>query len=193
MPIERTLGAITMRAIGLLAILLAVVPASSVKNPIAPNQFVINTAEPYVYIKFDHIGKRQPVNEGDGSEGLWLRLVNNCNVPIKILTNGLGTNDPGVSIPYSVIPRSGMMDGLSVEKLKTMPTGYAADVGTPVTLAPGENLLFSVPRNRVTPLWHIQIRFDFALPGEQAEYNPYSLVDFTWDLLPDRSRTAQRH
>lgn len=177
-----------MNAIGLLAIFLSVMPLSASANPIAPDQFVINKANPYVYIKFDHLGKREPATDGEGTEGLWLRLVNNCNLPITVLTFDLGTGDPGVGVRYSVVPVSGFR-GPTEEQLKTMPKGYSTDVGTSVKIPPGGNLLFSVPLNRVTPRWYIQLRFDLALPGPGEGYHPYSLVDFTWDDLPDRYRT----
>lgn len=179
-----------MSAVGLLAIFLSVLPAASTANQASSNQFVIDKAEPYVYIKFDHVGKREPATEGEGSEGLWLHLVNNCSLPITVLTFDLGTNDPGAGVRYSVVPVSGFR-GPSEEQLKTMPKGYATDVGTSTTIPPGGNLLFSIPRDRVAPQWYIQVRFDFALPGPKEGYNPYSLVDYTWDDLPDRYRTPQ--
>lgn len=179
-----------MSTIGLLAIFLSMMIPVASASPIAPNQFVIDKDAPYVYIRFDHVGKREPATEGDGSEGLWLRLVNNCNLPITVLTFDLGTGDPGVGVRYSVVPVSGFR-GPSEEQLKTMPKGYATDVGTASKISPGGNLLFSIPLDRVTPRWYIQVRFDLALPGPKEGYNPYSLVDFNWDDLPDRYRTPR--
>lgn len=179
-----------MSVISFLAIILALAPASPMTSSITTNQFVINRAEPYVYIKFDHVGKRKPATEGEESEGLWLRLVNNCNLPISVLTFDLGTGDPGVGVPYSVVPISGFR-GPSEDQLKTMPHGYASDVGTSAKIPPGGNLLFSIPLDRVTPQWYIRVRFDFALPGPKEGYNPYSLVDFTWEDMPDRYRLPQ--
>jgi len=183
---------IAMRATGLLAVFIAVAQVSSMTGHIPPNQFVINKSEPYVYIKFDHMGKRKPTTEGESPEGVWLRVVNNCNLPITILTFDLGTGDRGVGVPYSVVPVSGFR-GPSEEQLKTMPSGYVTDVGTSSEIPPGGDLLFSVPLNRITPQWYIQIRFDFALSGPKEGYNPYSLVDFRWDDLPDRYRASQSH
>lgn len=40
--------------------------------------FVIDQSEPYVYLKFDHTGRRQPLSSHEPDKGLWLRLVNNC-------------------------------------------------------------------------------------------------------------------
>jgi len=88
-----------------------------------------------------------------------------------------------------VVPVPGFR-GPSEGQLKSMPNGYATDVGTSVTILPGGTLLFSIPLDRVTPQWYIQVRFEFALPGPKEGYNPYSLVDFTWEDLPDRYRVA---
>jgi hypothetical protein len=181
-----------MKAAGLLAIFLAVASTPALAVPIAPSRFVIDSAEPYVYLKFDHTGKRKAATAGEGSEGLWLRLVNNCNLPITVLTFDLGTGDPGIGVPYSVVPVSGFR-GPSEKQLKTMPHGYATDVGSSAKIPPGGTLLFSVPLDRVTPRWYIQARFDLALPGPRDGYNPYSLVDFSWDDLPDRYRTQAIH
>ncbi len=33
-------------------------------------QFVLNEAKPYVYIAFDHAGKRKPLGKGEDKQGL---------------------------------------------------------------------------------------------------------------------------
>ena len=46
--------------------------------------FVLNPAKPYAYIVFDHAGKRTPLGNGENKYGYWLRLVNNCRLPIAV-------------------------------------------------------------------------------------------------------------
>ena len=44
-------------------------------------EFLIDPSKPYVYIRYDHIAPRKPVQAGEPSTGLWLGTVNNCRVP----------------------------------------------------------------------------------------------------------------
>ena len=71
-----------------------------------PDEFVIDGTKPFVYIKFDHIAARKPVLEEENPKGIWLRLVNNYNLPIRIVARALGTGDPGVAVDYAVVPSS---------------------------------------------------------------------------------------
>ncbi|MGD0902528.1 MAG: hypothetical protein ABR924_06255, partial [Terracidiphilus sp.] len=50
--------------------------------------FIIDPAKPYVYLKFDHIGPRKPHQDGEGNTGLWLKVVNNCRIPIVFRASG---------------------------------------------------------------------------------------------------------
>ena len=167
-------------------------------NTIAPAQaqasaknLEIDLSKPYVYIRFDHLGDRKPVNDLESTKGLWLRLVNNCRLPIEVSVLGLGTGDPGVALNFEVVPNSGF-SAPDPEQRKKMPSGYAADIGTLVTIPPKGDLLFSVPAESVTEHWFIQVRFQFALPklksikGEPSgSFEPYSVVDFTRYNIPE--------
>lgn len=167
---------------------IVVASAFALAGPITDRNFVIDSSKPYVYVKFDHIGNRKPAAEGEEeSKVLWLRLVNNCNLPITVRTFDLGTGVPGVGVNYSVVPVSGILRSPDAQ-VKKIPTGYDFDVGTLVEVAPGENLLFSIPLDRVSPRWFIQVRFDLALPGPKNGYEPYSLVDFSWEDIPEKER-----
>jgi hypothetical protein len=50
--------------------------------------FVLNPAKPYAYIEFDHAGNRAPLGPGESKYGYWLRLVNNCRLPIFVRASG---------------------------------------------------------------------------------------------------------
>jgi len=161
---------------------------------VSARDFEIDKSKPYVYIKFDHFGVRKPVNDWESTNGLWLRLVNNCRLPIQVSVLGLGTGDPGVALNFDVVPTPGH-DAPDSEQRKKMPYGYAADFGTLVTIQPKRDLLFSMPAESVTKQWFIQVRFSFALPEPKSvvtptsgNYEPYSVVDFTWYNIPQESK-----
>ena len=75
-----------MKLLVSLALLMALLFATGMAAPITSGQFVIDGSKPYAYVSFDHIGDRRPAAESEESKGLWLRLVNNCNLPITIMT-----------------------------------------------------------------------------------------------------------
>ena len=161
---------------------------------ISPRNFEIDASKPYVYIKFDHLGDRKPVNDEESTKGLWMRLVNNCRLPIEVNGLGLGTGDPGVALEFEVVPDAGFSAPDS-EQRKKMPHGYYADLSTLLRIPPKSDLLFSVPAESVTKQWSIQIRFQFGLPepkftkGEPSgNYEPYSVADFTWYNIPETER-----
>lgn len=177
---------------------LAVIVLSSqaVTSPaqISARDFEIDSSKPYVYIKFDHFAHRKPVNDWESTNGLWLRLVNNCKLPIEISVLGPGTGDPGVVVNFDVVSVSGR-NAPDTEQRKKMPFGYAADIGTLVTIPPKGDLLFSVPADSITKQWFIQVRFGFALVEPKVvdkptsgNYEPYSVVDFTWYNIPEEVR-----
>ena len=152
--------------------------------------FVINQSAPWAYIKFDHLGERKPANDWESTKGLWLRLVNNCKLPIQISVLSPGTGDPGVVVNFEVVPTPGR-NAPNEEQKKKMPFGYAADIGTLVTVPPKGDLLFSVPAESVTEHWFIQVRFEFALPTPKSmkgqptgNYDPYIVADFNWYNIP---------
>src|SRR5271168_5348839 len=69
-----------------------------------PLSFVIDSSKPYVYLAFDHVGKRQPLSRHEPDRGLWIRLVNNCRLPITVATFDAETGDPGVAAADEILP-----------------------------------------------------------------------------------------
>ena len=132
---------------------------STAHGQMAP-EFIINPAKPFVYVRFDHAGDRKPTSLEEPSSGLWLRLVNNCRLPIRVLGFDIGTGDPGLGLTYSVVAESAIADN---EILTEMPKGYPFHVGSRITIPGGKDVLFSIPANHVTKDWHIEIDFTFAL------------------------------
>lgn len=163
-------------------------------SQISPKNFKIDDWKPYVYIDFDHIGERKSADDSGSTHGLWLRLRNNCRLPIKVSALDWGTGDLGAALSFEVVPNAGI-NGPDSEQRKKMPHGFYADIGTLVTILPGKDFLFSVPAESVSKYWFIQVRFDFVFPESKktkgapnGHYEPYSVADFTWYNIPEAQR-----
>lgn len=59
-----------------------------------PINFVIDSNREFVYLKFDHLGKGIKRREEEPELRIWLKLVNNCNVPIQVNTYSLPDGSP---------------------------------------------------------------------------------------------------
>lgn len=159
--------------------------------------FLIDPSKDYVYLKFDHVGPRKPLPSDTTSQGLWLRLVDNCRVPVVVAIFDPGTGDPGVGlfdevvtapIGHVVFHFKGETRPKPVPKPKP-PSGYSPpDTFSTTTIAPGENLLFSVPLNHVGPSWGMDVRFYLDAVGDGFGSGPYSVVSFDWDDVPKEFR-----
>jgi hypothetical protein len=174
-----------------------------------PDRFLLDASRPFAYLKFDHVADRKQPSLDESPKGLWLRLVNNCRLPIAVAANGPRTDEPGVTIEYDVveISRSGMPhlirfpDPLgssppSQEPETTpnvnrkMPKGYSIEVGSLLTIPAGGSLLFSVPLNAVSASWYLRVPFHFQLPGARTVQEPLIVVDFGWQDLPEQYRES---
>ncbi len=60
--------------------------------------FLVDRSKPYVYLEVDHAGPREPRSKGEPKVGIWLRLHNNCTVPIAVRTFGVPPNSPSGEI-----------------------------------------------------------------------------------------------
>jgi len=167
-----------------------------------PQDFVLDAAKPYAYLKFDRIADRKPLSSDEISRGLWLRLVNNCRIPIEIEIFNPGTGDPGVGVYDDIIlthSNVGYHLGKFGEQGKTSkadastaqpPKGYSApEVVSTTMIAPGASLLFSVPLNHVGPTWRLQVNFTLAPPESKTVQQPKNILSFgMYDLPPDYQR-----
>lgn len=157
--------------------------------------FVLNPSKPYVYVQFDHVGPRKPLYKGEGEVGLWLRIVNNCRVPIKVPTFGLTTGDPGVGLLDEVVPDavavsvSSEPDELnpSTGKASTAsshPQGYSAEVFSMTRILPGKDILFSVPLNHVSDQWFMRVRFVLDVDKPSLGTGSYTYLNFFKGQIP---------
>jgi hypothetical protein len=168
-------------------------------SQIGPTDFVLDRSKEYVYIAFDHVAERKPVDLGDSDKGVWLRLVNNCRLPILVTVVGEYQYGPGdVILNEEVVPwgpwtdfRSGKVT--SRPKNLKLPHGPRADTGGSIRIQPGKDLLFSVPADHLSVNWYLRVRFDLDLltpsrPGSAV----YSYAAFDWWNIPEEFRKGTR-
>jgi hypothetical protein len=194
-------GRTLMRSLSLILVVFLI--SARAQNKTA-QPFVLDQAKPYVYIAFDHSGRRKPLGPGESKQGFWLRFVNNCRVPVTIGTFGTGTGDPGIGVLDEVVPIPTTGFGGIPEAPETGPSkptasppeGYYAEVHSSMTVHPGENVLFSVPSDHLSPSWYLRVRFTLDVPRAKVvdrPYNqPYSYADFRWEQLPDEVRHPKK-
>ncbi len=193
-----------MRIRASLLLLLAVCTSAHCQKRYA-DHFVINKSKPYAYIEFDHIGPRTPQSKDEGNIGLWLRIVNNCRIPIVVPASGYpeGDKDPGVPVLDEIELRKPgtsltmtFPDGKEItfpplppKMDEQPPKGYAEDnidVFSVVQVLPGESMLFSVPLNHVSDWWNLYVRASLEVKGTAGDsYEaPYLHLVFTKNRIP---------
>jgi len=161
-----------------------------------PQTFVIDPLKPYVYLKFDHIGTRKPVRDGEGNSGLWLRIVNNCRIPIVLRSFSVPEGISGVGLMDQVIENEPTLQVYStpeegqaiqrhekVRKSKHKPEGYVSETSGVVRIQPGADTLFSVPLNHVDDDWHMRIEFALDLDKSSISVGPFTYLSFyKWNI-----------
>jgi hypothetical protein len=175
-------------------------------------QFLLNHERNFTYLQFDHIGKGTRFNENEPTYRIWLRLANNCRVPIVIRTFGVPDGSPRdeVGLIHNVVADpvlSGVASGISFESGASpkpvespatpgqMPDGYDAEVSSAATLESSETLLFSIPFNHLSSKWHIEIPFRFELPHKRPSHyeaniggQPLMVITYSLSDLPTDAR-----
>lgn len=173
----------------------------AVKKTPDPASFVLDRNKPFVYIEFLRIGKREPLREEEVSEGVWLKIVNNCRVSIEFMAYG-GNGDeaiPNEEVVYDeyqgpvITTPDGKQSPPPQKRRSEMPGGYMYDVGGSLLLAPGKSLSFSLPINHVAADWHIEIPFDFVLPSTRSSRPKMSALFFLNDVPEEYKAQFQQH
>lgn len=188
----------------------------------AETSFVLDASKPYVYLAFDHLGLRKPIQEGESSEGLWLRVVNNCKVPIRIKTFRGDADNLGVLVFDEIVPvaqgftvyssdseiplvASSSQSLIGEDKTidafpakpeprhgsdvverasEPRPRGYSSDLAFVSIVLPGKSLLFSVPRNHVSPSWFMRVKFTLDVSKPSVGMGPQTELDFYNEQIP---------
>jgi hypothetical protein len=181
--------------------------------------FVIDDNKPFVYVRFDHTGPGVPRDEDEQATRIWLRLVNNCRVPIVVTANGVPDESPKeeVGLRYQIVANplvygsggaiyrqaSGEKSGdhkaddssNSDEQTAAMPRNDLVDVASFISIGPGEQILFSMPVNHLGKHWHVEIPFEFDLPrgkccrDDKTGGMPLMRVDYGLYDLPPQAQT----
>lgn len=205
----------------LAVLLLAVSPCIASPNSQAQKtddaaSFVIDANRPYAYVKFDHIGKGVKRSDEEPDVRIWLRLTNNCRLPIIVritsVPDGVLKDEAGVmDIIVAIEPPPGPVfagiraDGTFVGPKPfvkatpgELPHDYWYEVGSDQAIASGTDLLFSVPINHIGPRWSFEIPFEFDVVkgkfprdpnvnGFPRMVFPYSM----YDLPPDATKQVE--
>ncbi|MGA3032288.1 MAG: hypothetical protein ABSD70_03340, partial [Terracidiphilus sp.] len=124
----------------LFGLVLSLLSSTVAISQISAKNFKVDDWKPYVYIDFDHLGERKTADDWGSTHGLWLRLRNNCKLPITVRALDWGTGDPGAALPFEVVPYLGI-SGPDSEQRKKIPHSFDADLSTFVTILPGKDFL----------------------------------------------------
>jgi len=175
-------------------------------------KFLIDKSKPYVYLSIDHIGPRKPLSVVEPNVGIYLRLYNNCSLPIVVRTFSLysgnstdeiGVMDNVVMNPTDLLEFYGNLPPMSAlyppiilgvptkssadrqpETKKTMPYGYnVQEWGSYITIPPGGNIYFSLPIDHVSDKWHVEIPFTFNLNVKSYIRAPVNVISLFMDDL----------
>jgi hypothetical protein len=144
-------------------------------------QLVVDAAKPYVYIEFDH--KSESQNSNRTGTLLWLRLVNNSTLPLRIRTYSKGKSGAETGINYSVVlTPEGKLKYLNAKE--EVPSGHVQDVSSSELIPSGGSLVFTIPATDVSEYWYIDISFRFEIPRKMRGNDPTLHVSFSQQQMP---------
>jgi|GEM_PF-2455618 len=196
-----------MKQLWVVLLLLCLVTNVTAQDKSTQN-FVLDQTKPYVYLKFDHIGPRKPLRAGESGTGLWLRVVNNCRLPIVFTSYSMPPSVAGVGLMDEVVETEPMLQIYStaeerreiqrrekLRKLKHKPEGYSSETSGVVRVQPGEDILFSVPLNHVDYDWYMRVKFALDLDKSSVAVGPFTYLPFyEWDIPKElRSSVTSAH
>jgi hypothetical protein len=169
---------------------LALLAATALGQTSAPS-ISLDPSRPYIDIVFDRLGKRAPVFDGEPDEGVWLRLRNNCVLPVHVQVLGRPHQNPGYIIPHEVVSeaRTRLWDPKAPKPKVSKPEGYGSpDVVNSREIPPGGDLVFSVPLRQVTRNWSIRVEVSLVHQTIPKGNEPRTFVDFDWWGLSPEAR-----
>lgn len=163
--------------------------------------FVIDHSKPFVYLKFDHIGPRKPHQDGEIKTGLWLKVVNNCRIPIVFRASGGLPGDIEAVLEDEVVEVEPIIQiigaelemkeserdwKLRKEKLKHKPAGYSFEISGFARVQPGEEMTISFPLDHVDEYWYLRVKFALDLNNSSIAVGPFTYLPFDiWDIPKD--------
>jgi len=160
----------------------------------------ISKNHPTVYVTFERAGKRESRRHGESSEGVWLRLHNNTRWRIDLQAYGLSNifiegNEKEVGFYYEVaaIPKPSSRfreippSPVAEEQECKLPVVGYGDLRSGIELAPGESILFSVPREHLCKNLYVKLDFRYAWQPQWGD-EPLHSVRFYGLDVPDEAR-----
>lgn len=135
----------------------------------------IKKGMPTIYITFERIGARKPLEQGESNEGVWLRLHNNTRWPLTLAMNGVPKEYGDAALFYDVLS-----EGKVIVERKC----HACSSNQ---LSPGNSLLFSVPREVLAKEGAIRVKFSYGWERTDdvfAGREPQHFVYFYSSKLP---------
>jgi hypothetical protein len=151
-----------------------------------PTSLAINSERPFVYLEFVRVGARQPLAEGEGRLGIWIRLRNNSIYPLDLDVYHVDSAKAEVALRHTVV-------AVGQPGLRRVPVGYdTSDTGSQITVKPGGSRLFSIPAEHVAPDWYVRVKFEMRLPQTPKGRTPTTFVDFVWTDIPLEQQKAVR-
>ena len=192
--------------IRILTILSLFLGANAFAQGIDASNFVIDRSRPYVYLRFDHIGSRKPILQGESNVGLWIKVVNNCRLPILFRAIGTPSGENGIILEDEVVERKPLFQiftsphqeedadakmRLHLEKLKHIPEGYSFEVSGRAKVQPGEEIVFSVPLNHVDEDWYLRVKFALDLAQTSLVVGPFTYLPFHIYDIPKEDRPGK--
>ena len=158
---------------------------------------LVEKNKPSVYIEFEKFGKTQPLFENESNERLWLKLHNNSVWEISFCSFSVGKSYGDIGIVHEVkkvsIPIGRVGRGITPDLRNNMnqeektPKGYSAgDTCSPFSLASGQSVSFSIPKNHISEKFFIDIEFWYDWENRYNELGtfPHSFVSFENSRLP---------
>jgi hypothetical protein len=187
----------------LLVLLFLLLAANASAQNTSVQSFVLDQSKPFVYLKFDHIGPRKPLRNGEGNTGLWLRVVNNCRIPIVFESFSMPSGEPGVGLMDEVVETEPILQVYStpeekeeiqrrekLRKSKHKPEGYSSATSGVARVQPGSDTLFSVPLNHVDDDWYMRVKFALDIDKSSVAVGPFTYLRFYEWNIPKGLRPA---
>lgn len=192
------------------------VPSSTVRaqqpgpKDAVPDSFLIDPSKPYVYLEVDHVGTRRPLRKDEPSTGIWLRLKNNCRLPIVVVAIG-GSQNPKktLTLEDEIVPNprvvgedarmTGIVAAHGLEEMNDIirfPNMTEAEVRSAEAMQRGSKKPSERPLGYGIDSGFDTQTFTLIPPGEQVLFSvPSNHVSETWHLeipfrlaLPNKSR-----
>lgn len=135
-----------------------IVSAQRSKPKTGSQEVRVISDKPSVYITYDRVGKRKPLDAGESDEGIWLRFHNNTKWTIIYAAYDIPQLYGDVGMYYILEPVS--KD--KVADMPDLPKGYElGHVYSTSRLKSGGSVLFSIPREHLPKGSMLRVKFSY--------------------------------